>query len=72
MFVKDLVDLYPDQVRLVPIGHSFENREMFALEITSAKSSLRKKTGFVVTGAQHAREVCRPNFWPRLVAYSIQ
>ncbi|KAI0696615.1 hypothetical protein BC835DRAFT_1405907 [Cytidiella melzeri] len=55
-FVRDLLDLYPEQVRLVPIGHSSENREMFALEIAADKSSLRKKTGFVVTGAQHARE----------------
>ncbi|KAI0339299.1 Zn-dependent exopeptidase [Trametopsis cervina] len=55
-FVKELLDLYPDQVRLVPIGHSSENREMFALEITARGSTLRKKTGFVITGAQHARE----------------
>lgn len=55
-FVKDLLDLYPNQVRLVPIGHSAENREMFALEITSDNASTRKKSGFVITGAQHARE----------------
>lgn len=31
---------------------------MFGLEITADKSAVRKKTGFVITGAQHAREVC--------------
>lgn len=56
-FVKDLLDLYPNQVRLVPIGHSSQNREMYALEITADASSTRKKSGFVITGAQHAREV---------------
>ena len=56
-FVKELLDLYPEQVRLVPIGHSAENREMFALEISANHSAVRKKSGFVITGAQHAREV---------------
>lgn len=57
-FVKELIDLYPDQARLVPIGHSSEHREMFALEITANQTSFKKKTGFIITGAQHAREVC--------------
>ncbi|KAI0084625.1 hypothetical protein BDY19DRAFT_987439 [Irpex rosettiformis] len=56
IFVKQLIDLHPDQARLVPIGHSSEHREMFALEITANRTSLKKKTGFVITGAQHARE----------------
>ena len=56
-FVKDLLNLYPNQVRLVPIGHSAENREMVALEISSNNTSVKKKSGFVITGTQHAREV---------------
>ena len=58
-FVKELLDLHPDNVKLVPIGHSAENREMFALEIFKDQRTKAKKTGFVITGAQHAREVCR-------------
>ena len=60
VFIKDILDLYPDQTRLVPIGHSSQHREMFALEITANNTvtSLRKKAGFVITGAQHAREAC--------------
>lgn len=57
-FTKELLDLYPNNVKLVPIGHSSENREMFALEIFKDPNSLGKKSGFVITGAQHAREVC--------------
>ena len=57
-FASQLLELYPRNVRLVPIGHSAENREMFALEIAKDFGSIAKKTGFVITGAQHAREVC--------------
>lgn len=77
-FVRDLADTYPQQVTVVPLGHSGEGREMFALEITAGASSSRvshdpksqvvlsKKgnpkgakppCGFLITGAQHAREV---------------
>ncbi|KIP09376.1 hypothetical protein PHLGIDRAFT_126383 [Phlebiopsis gigantea 11061_1 CR5-6] len=55
-FASQLLELYPRNVRVVPIGHSAENREMFALEIAKDFGSIRKKTGFVITGAQHARE----------------
>ena len=72
-FVKELLDLYPNQVELVPIGHSAQHREMFALEITKSKtlqrhatSAPRKKNGFVIAGAQHAREVrTGATSWPR-------
>lgn len=57
-FTKELLDLYPNNVKVVPIGHSAENREMFALEIFKDERTKAKKTGFVITGAQHAREVC--------------
>jgi hypothetical protein len=82
-FVRDLVAAYPRQLSLVPLGHSGEGREMFALEIRSdplgaggghvshdsnSQVVLRNKTkgkpigadprcGFLITGAQHAREV---------------
>ncbi|PSR72789.1 hypothetical protein PHLCEN_2v11352 [Hermanssonia centrifuga] len=62
VFVKELLDLYPDNVELARIGHSSENREMFVLEISKDKGlrgrplSMKKKTGFVISGAQHARE----------------
>ncbi|KAI0300500.1 hypothetical protein B0F90DRAFT_1846663 [Multifurca ochricompacta] len=76
-FVRDLADAYPHQVSVIPLGHSGEGREMFALEITSGASGglvshdqnsqvmLGKKgnqnganprCGFLITGAQHARE----------------
>ncbi len=69
VFVKELLDLYPDNVELVRIGHSSENREMFVLEISKDKGlrgrplSMKKKTGFIISGAQHAREVRWLNIW---------
>ena len=86
-FVRDLAAAYPQQVAVVPLGHSGEGREMFALEISSvagASAGARDgshdqnsrqvvldgkdgkgkeergtgpRCGFLVTGAQHAREV---------------
>ncbi|THH32186.1 hypothetical protein EUX98_g1981 [Antrodiella citrinella] len=59
-FVDELLELYPDLVTRTDIGHSSEGREMFALTISKPKvtdtSDNAKKTGFVLTGAQHARE----------------
>lgn len=86
--MRDLAAAYPKQVTIVPLGHSGEGREMFALEI-SALSDLagasgaqasaghgshdqnpqvvfdgkgkergtNPRCGFLITGAQHAREV---------------
>ena len=88
-FVRDLAAAYPKQVTIVPIGHSGEGREMFALEISASSESApgasgaqasaghrshdqnpqivfggkgkergtNPRCGFLVTGAQHAREV---------------
>ena len=87
-FVRDLAAAYPQQVAVVPLGHSGEGREMFALEISSAAAGASAgardgshdqnsrqvvldgmdgkgkeergagpRCGFLVTGAQHAREV---------------
>ena len=38
-FVLDLADAYPRQVSVIPLGHSGEGREMFALEITAGASA---------------------------------
>jgi hypothetical protein len=87
-FVRDLAAAYPKQVTIVPLGHSGEGREMFALEISAAFESAgasgaqasaghgshdqnpqvvldgkgkergtNPRCGFLITGAQHAREV---------------
>lgn len=76
-FVRDLAAAYPQQVAVVPLGHSGQGREMFALEISAAGASrgshdqvqivldgkgkvgggASPRCGFLVTGAQHAREV---------------
>lgn len=68
-FTAQLAELHPDLVKLVNIGHSAEGREMVALEIAKSKGQNKKghgisesefaakKHGFVITGAQHSREV---------------
>ncbi|KAH8078719.1 peptidase M14 [Cristinia sonorae] len=61
-FVDELLRLHPDLISRTNIGHTSEGREMHALTISRPKANLvkgseyAKKTGFVVTGAQHARE----------------
>ncbi|KAH9896913.1 hypothetical protein C8Q73DRAFT_687752 [Cubamyces lactineus] len=63
-FMRDLANTYPHVVELINIGHSAEGREMIAMHLSRGdlelrdrgKSSTTKKTGFVITGAQHARE----------------
>lgn len=66
-FMHEMVLSYPDIIRLAEIGHSAEGREMYALEISLDRkarsknvgsSQTKTKQGFVITGAQHAREVC--------------
>jgi len=87
-FVRDLAAAYPKQISIVPLGHSGEGREMFALEISASSVSAgasgaqasaghgshdqnpqvvldgkgkergtNPRCGFLITGAQHAREV---------------
>ena len=64
-FMQDLANTYSHVVELINIGHSAEGREMTAIRLSrgdlelrkQGKSSSTKKTGFVITGAQHAREV---------------
>ena len=66
-FVDELLEQHPDLVTRASIGHSSEGREMYTLTIskarTEAKAKYAKKTGFLLTGAQHAREV-RPALSP--------
>ena len=69
--MEHLAVLYPEHVSLYELGHSAEGREMLAMHIHGgpneesegfgAKRKSRRpegKRGFVIIGAQHAREVC--------------
>ena len=60
-FIKDLArSQFPHATTsLVELGHSAEGREMYGLKIVSADTGLKKteKKSFVISGAQHAREV---------------
>ncbi|KAI0360633.1 Zn-dependent exopeptidase [Trametes cingulata] len=63
-FMQELATTFPNNVELVNLGHSAENREMIAMRLSRGTDELKrpghssttKKTGFVITGAQHARE----------------
>ncbi|KAJ3575013.1 hypothetical protein NP233_g1382 [Leucocoprinus birnbaumii] len=62
-FMQELAELHPDLVKLHNIGHSAEGREMVAMTVSAppTNSTLRGlpgpgKLGFVIVGAQHARE----------------
>ncbi|TFY63501.1 hypothetical protein EVJ58_g3211 [Rhodofomes roseus] len=55
-FVQVMAGMYPDLVQLVNIGHSAEGREMAAMRISKPGTKTKVKPGFVLTGAQHARE----------------
>ena len=69
-FLRLLSKLHPNTTRLTNLGHTGQGREMIALTIstterqdetqrmTAKKGKKRKnKLGFVIVGAQHAREV---------------
>jgi extracellular matrix protein 14 len=62
-FMKELQELHPDIVKLRVIGRSFEERDLYAMtlsvpsNITFGPISKQGKLGFVISGAQHAREV---------------
>ncbi|KAI1798163.1 hypothetical protein LXA43DRAFT_875915 [Ganoderma leucocontextum] len=64
-FMEDLANLHPAIVQLDYIGHSAEGREMIGMRLSKPSvnvtnddgyTSSVKKAGFVITGAQHARE----------------
>ena len=66
-FMGDLAAAHPTLVELVELGHSGEGREMLAMKLSSTHvvarghkgtgEAKKEKAGFVITGAQHAREV---------------
>lgn len=63
-FMQELAELHPNIVKLHNIGHSGQGREMLAMTFSTPliNSTLRPqpgpgKLGFVIGGAQHAREV---------------
>lgn len=66
-FMETLARTHPHLVKIVNLGHSAEGREMLAMRISTTEDELRKldgrsnrqKAGFVLTGAQHAREVSK-------------
>lgn len=67
-FLRDLAAVYPDKVKIIPLGHTGESRELYALEIGSSntkshgpkgETSTNEKLSFLITGTQHAREVGR-------------
>ncbi|KAG7440202.1 peptidase M14 [Guyanagaster necrorhizus] len=66
-FVYQLAAEHPSTVSVIHLGHSGEGREMRGLKISSGSTGVKKtgyrkgvdpsqKLGFVVAGAQHARE----------------
>lgn len=67
-FMHDLASLHPDRIHIDDLGHSAEGREMYAMRLYRPETELMKKKrkestgqadkpGFVIIGAQHAREV---------------
>ena len=68
-FMHELAAAHPALIQLINIGHSGEGREMLAMKISSTPPTARagatnaKKAGFVITGAQHAREVSAVSLW---------
>lgn len=72
-FLRQLLELHPNTTRLTNLGHTGQGREMMALTISTTElqgetqrmtakkkkkgKKNRNKLGFVIVGAQHAREV---------------
>ncbi|PAV18089.1 Zn-dependent exopeptidase [Pyrrhoderma noxium] len=59
-FLEHIAALFPERVTLFELGHSAEGREMYAVRISSNADAVvrggERRTGFVISGAQHARE----------------
>ncbi|KAK0199600.1 peptidase M14 [Desarmillaria ectypa] len=66
-FVYQLAEQHPSTVSVIHLGHSGQGREMRGLKISSGPTGVKmaeyrkdvdpsQKLGFVITGAQHARE----------------
>jgi Zinc carboxypeptidase len=70
-FMQELVDGHPETARLINFGRSAEGRDILGLTISTGddeseevngrkkkrKRKQKEKLGFVIQGAQHAREV---------------
>lgn len=56
MFISELVDSFPELVTVIKLGHSAEGREMLGVKL-SRNIGKKPRLGFVIHGAQHAREV---------------
>lgn len=63
-FIQEVAELNPNLVQLHRIGHSAEGREMIAITLSAPSTNPTErglpgpgKLGFVIVGAQHAREV---------------
>ena len=63
-FLEHIAALFPERVTLFELGHSAEGREMYAVRISSNADTVvrggERRKGFVISGAQHAREVRLP------------
>ncbi|KAH9849312.1 hypothetical protein C2E23DRAFT_839677 [Lenzites betulinus] len=63
-FMQTMASTHPHLVELINLGHTAEQREMIGMRISkgdeelrrSGRDSVSKRVGFVITGAQHARE----------------
>ncbi|KAI0041581.1 hypothetical protein FA95DRAFT_1610896 [Auriscalpium vulgare] len=70
-FIRDLAAEYPQKLTVVPLGHTGEGREMIALQISDNSlpnyrshdhkqapftQHIMERPGFLIAGAQHARE----------------
>ncbi len=52
---EELQKNYPQIVRMISFGRSFEGRELYGLHITN-HSNKKSKPGILITGSHHARE----------------
>ncbi|KAJ8690049.1 hypothetical protein PTI98_012892 [Pleurotus ostreatus] len=55
-FMHTLAELYPDEVTVLRLGHTAMGCEIYGLQISGDTKASKAKPGFLITGAQHARE----------------
>lgn len=58
-FIKSLAHTFPNEAKLVNIGHSYEGRKITGLKIAKSDpvpNGAKHRKAFVIMGAQHARE----------------
>ncbi|KII85696.1 hypothetical protein PLICRDRAFT_701174 [Plicaturopsis crispa FD-325 SS-3] len=55
-FMHEIAKLHPASAQVVSLGHSGLQREMYGLTISQPAKDTVQKFGFVIMGAQHARE----------------